>query len=63
MDNVHLSEAGEKRAARMWADSLNADFFETAEPWRGLIAKSEGIILPREEHKKNVPPLDFATGQ
>ncbi len=31
-DKVHLSEAGEKKAARMWADALDAYFFETSIP-------------------------------
>ena len=36
VDKVHLSEAGEKKAARLWADALNADFFKAATP---LMAK------------------------
>ena len=35
VDKVHLSEAGGKKAARLWAEALNADFFKTAEPLRG----------------------------
>ena len=31
-DKVHLSEAGAIKAARLWADALNADFFKAAEP-------------------------------
>lgn len=32
VDHVHLSESGERKAARLWADALNADFFRAAEP-------------------------------
>ena len=32
VDRVHLSEAGEKKAARFWADVVNADFLRTVEP-------------------------------
>ena len=28
-DKVHLSESGARKAARLWADALNADFFRT----------------------------------
>lgn len=31
-DRIHLSEAGARKAARMWADALNAEFFKAAEP-------------------------------
>ena len=31
-DKVHLSEAGAIKAARLWADALNADFFKAAVP-------------------------------
>ena len=31
-DKVHLSEAGELKAARLWADALDADFFKAAVP-------------------------------
>ena len=31
-DKVHLSEAGETKAARLWADALDADFFKAAVP-------------------------------
>ena len=36
VDKVHLSEVGGKKAARLWADALNADFFKAAPP---LMAK------------------------
>ena len=32
-DRVHLSEAGERKAARLWAESLDADFFKATEPF------------------------------
>ena len=32
VDRVHLSESGERKAARMWADALTADFFKAAVP-------------------------------
>ncbi|HEX2747514.1 MAG TPA: sialate O-acetylesterase [Verrucomicrobiales bacterium] len=35
VDKVHLSEAGERKAARLWADALGADFFKTAVPLQG----------------------------
>jgi hypothetical protein len=35
-DRVHLSEAGARKAAALWADALTADFFRNAKP---LIAK------------------------
>lgn len=31
-DKVHLSESGAKKAARLWADALDADFFKAAAP-------------------------------
>ncbi len=31
-DKVHLSESGARKAARLWADALDADFFKTAMP-------------------------------
>ena len=31
-DRVHLSESGAKKAARLWAVALNADFFKAAAP-------------------------------
>ncbi len=31
-DKVHLSEAGEIKAARLWADALDAEFFKAAVP-------------------------------
>ena len=35
VDKVHLSEAGARKAARLWAEALNADFFKAAEPVPG----------------------------
>jgi xylan 1,4-beta-xylosidase len=32
VDRVHLSEAGEKKAARFWADAVNANFLRSVEP-------------------------------
>ncbi|MES2571800.1 MAG: sialate O-acetylesterase, partial [Verrucomicrobiota bacterium] len=32
VDRVHLSEAGARKAAQLWADALNADFFKAAAP-------------------------------
>ncbi|MCW3052971.1 MAG: hypothetical protein JWN14_2141 [Chthonomonadales bacterium] len=32
VDRVHLSESGEKKAARLWAEALNVHFFNTAMP-------------------------------
>lgn len=32
VDRVHLSESGEKKAARLWAEALNSDFFKNVEP-------------------------------
>jgi xylan 1,4-beta-xylosidase len=32
VDRVHLSESGARKAARMWADALTADFFKAAVP-------------------------------
>ncbi len=32
-DKIHLSESGAKKAAMLWAEALNADFFRTALPW------------------------------
>ena len=32
VDRVHLSELGEKKAAQLWADALNTDFFNAAPP-------------------------------
>ena len=32
VDRIHLSESGARKAARLWADALNADFFKAAEP-------------------------------
>ena len=32
VDKVHLSESGARKAARLWADALNAAFFEAAMP-------------------------------
>ena len=32
VDKVHLSEAGARKAARLWADALGVNFFKTAEP-------------------------------
>ena len=31
-DRVHLSESGEVKAAQLWANALNADFFRDAAP-------------------------------
>lgn len=31
-DRVHLSESGERKAARLWADALNGEFFKAAKP-------------------------------
>ena len=33
VDRVHLSEAGARKAAQLWADSLDANFFQKATPW------------------------------
>jgi hypothetical protein len=38
-DKVHLSESGAKKAARLWADALDADFFRAASPLAPLPAK------------------------
>ncbi len=38
-DKVHLSESGAKKAARLWADALDADFFRAAAPLAPLPAK------------------------
>ncbi len=38
-DKVHLSESGAKKAARLWADALDADFFRAAAPLAPLQAK------------------------
>ncbi|HET6408411.1 MAG TPA: hypothetical protein VFG14_11065, partial [Chthoniobacteraceae bacterium] len=32
IDKVHLSEAGARKAAWMWASALNAEFFKAAQP-------------------------------
>ena len=32
VDRVHLSQSGERKAARMWAEALTADFFKAASP-------------------------------
>ena len=32
VDKIHLSEAGARKAARLWADALDADFFKAAVP-------------------------------
>lgn len=31
-DKIHLSESGTKKAARLWADALNSDFFKATQP-------------------------------
>ncbi len=31
-DRIHLSESGERKAARLWADALDANFFKAAMP-------------------------------
>ena len=33
VDGIHLSESGEWKAARLWADALDANFFKTTIPW------------------------------
>ncbi len=33
VDKIHLSESGAKKAARLWADALDAKFFEVSTPW------------------------------
>jgi len=33
-DRIHLSASGATKAARLWADALNAEFFRTAVPWQ-----------------------------
>jgi hypothetical protein len=38
-DKVHLSESGAKKAARLWADALDADFFRAAAPLAPLQTK------------------------
>lgn len=32
-DRVHLNESGAKKAAQLWADALDADFYRAAVPW------------------------------
>ena len=32
VDKIHLSEAGARKAARLWADAMDADFFKAAVP-------------------------------
>ncbi len=33
-DKIHLSEAGARKAARLWADALDADFYKAAAPFQ-----------------------------
>jgi hypothetical protein len=33
-DRIHLSESGAKKAARLWADALDATFFRATVPWQ-----------------------------
>lgn len=33
-DRIHLSESGAAKAARLWADVLDAEFFRAAVPWQ-----------------------------
>ncbi len=35
VDRIHLSEAGERKAARMWAEALSPDFYKAAVPLEG----------------------------
>ncbi len=44
VDKVHLSEAGERKAAHMWADALDANFFKTAEP---LLPAADALVPQR----------------
>ena len=32
-DQIHLGASGEMKAATMWAEALNTDFFERSQPW------------------------------
>ena len=32
VDKIHLSEAGARKAARLWADAMDAEFFKAAVP-------------------------------
>jgi len=32
VDKIHLSEAGARKAARLWADAMDVDFFKAAVP-------------------------------
>ena len=34
VDRIHLNKSGAKKAARLWAEALNADFFKAAMPWQ-----------------------------
>lgn len=34
VDGIHLSESGERKAAQLWAEALDANFFTNAIPWQ-----------------------------
>ena len=38
-DKVHLSESGARKAARLWAESLDDDFFRNSTPLAPLMAR------------------------
>ena len=38
-DKIHLSESGARKAARLWADALDADFFRFTAPLAPLLAR------------------------
>jgi hypothetical protein len=33
VDRIHLSESGARKAARLWAEALDANFFKSSTPW------------------------------
>jgi hypothetical protein len=33
VDEIHLSESGARKAARLWAEALDANFFRASTPW------------------------------
>ena len=45
-DRVHLSEAGGNKAARLWAEALNAEFFKAAVPLSAKEPEPTRILQP-----------------
>ena len=44
-DGIHLSLAGQSKAARLWADALDERFYRDAKPWVPCAASAGQVVV------------------